>query len=172
MKIPVYPIKLKEYQVKTKPDFVNIGKKLDKVIKKHFSGKKVAIRCLSSKDHNKSVAEIIKIIKEKGTDRYNSKIKGDRYDNIGNKKIDIFALDFKVSSKSVIMENFIEPFYVFPMESGEKPIRINIVIIYDFSKLKRVMHQYEGREDIKKDGFIFKDPNNKKDALLGIIKIL
>jgi hypothetical protein len=39
------------------------------------------------------------------------------------------------------------------------------------AKLKRVVHQYEGRKDIKRDGFVFKDQNNKPDAIKAIIKI-
>ena len=70
------------------------------------------------------------------------------------------------------MKNFIEPFYLYPPTiRGANPVRLDIVIIYDLSKLKRVVHQYEGRTDIKKDGFVFKNPENKKDAVLGIIKI-
>jgi len=45
------------------------------------------------------------------------------------------------------------------------------IIVYDFSRLKRVLHKYEGRADIKRDGFAFKNSENKKEALLGIIKI-
>jgi hypothetical protein len=46
------------------------------------------------------------------------------------------------------------------------------VIIYDRFKLKKVLHKYKGRKDTKRDGFIFKNQENKKEALLGIIKIL
>lgn len=171
--VKVYQISVPEYHVRSKPDWNKIGSKIDKVIKKYFLGKKAAIRCLSSNDHKgKSINEMVKIIKKSGTDRYCSKRKGDRYENIENKKIDFFALDFKIKDNSKIMEQFIEPFYLWPPKFGDKPKRLDIVIIYDISKLKRVIHQYEGRDDIKKDGFVFKDPNNKKEALLGVIKIL
>ena len=171
--IPVYQIKIPEYKVKTKPDWVNIGDKIDKKIKKYFTGRKIAIRCLSSKEHkNKSINDIVKIIKKTGSDRYDPKRKGDRYENIQEKHIDIFALDFNVKQKTIMLENFIESFYVWPTKFGKKPIRLDIVIIYDLSKLKRIVHQYKGRKDIKKDGFVFKNSNDRKDALLGIIKVL
>jgi hypothetical protein len=172
MKISVYSIKVPEYNVKSKPDHKKIGAKIDKIIKRYFLGKKVAIRCLDSKYHKgKSISSLIKIIKTLGTDRYNPKIKGDRYENVEGKRIDIFALDFKIKENGEYMKQFIEPFYDFPINFGEKPIRLNLVVIYDASKLKRVTHKYNGRKDIKKDGFIFKNPNNKKEALLGIVKI-
>ncbi|MAG47536.1 hypothetical protein CL617_02945 [archaeon] len=171
--IPVYQIKIPEYTVKEKPDWVNIGIKIDKKIKKHFPNKKIAIRCLSSKDHKgKSISQVINIIKKIGHDRYNPKRKGDRYENIQNKHIDFFALGFTVKPKTIMLENFIESFYVWPLKFNKKPTRLEIVIIYDLSKLKRIPHQYEGRNDIKKDGFVFKNPKNKKEALLGIMKIL
>lgn len=174
MKIPVYQITLPEYDVKTKPNHVNIGKKIDKIIKKYFINKKVAIRCLSSQEHKKkSIEDIIRIIKKLGTDRYNPKRGGDRYENIGKKDIDFFALDFNIKPNSKIMEKFIEPFYLYPPKIRKaKPIRLDVVIIYDLSKIKRVFHRYKGRTDIKKDGFVFKNPENKKGAILGIIKIL
>lgn len=166
---PIYQIKVPEYKVTTKPDWKKIGSKIDKIIKKHFLGKKTAIRCLSSKEHKgKTINQLVKIIKTTGTDRYDPKRKGDRYENIQGKHIDFFALDYLIKPKTKIMQNFIEPFYTWP----KKPIRINIAIIYDFSKLKRVLHQYEGRTDIKRDGFMFKDHKNKQKAVLGIIKIL
>lgn len=167
MTIPVYKISVSEYNVKKKSDWEKIGSKIDVIIKKHFMGKKIAIRCLSSDEHDKSTDDLIKIIKKLGVDKYDPSRKGDRYENVDNKHIDIFALDFLVNSKD-IMKIFIESFYVYP----KKPIRIDIAIIYDAAKLKRVLHRYEGRIDIKRDGFVFKDPENKKDALLGIIKIL
>ena len=171
--IPVYNVKIPEYNVKSKPDWVLIGAKIDKIIKQYYMGEQVVIRCLSSKVHNgKTIGNLIKIIKKLGTDRYNPKRKGERYENIENKKIDFFALDFRIKKDSAIMENFIEPFYTWPIKFGGSPIRINIAIIYDLSKLKRVHHQYEGRNDIKKDGFVFKNPENKIESLKGIIKIL
>lgn len=175
MAIPVYQITVKDYActAKVKPDWAAIGARIDKKIKEHFLGKRAAIRCISSHEHKgKSVNDIVKIIRRLGTDRYDPHRKGDRYENIGDKKIDFFAIDFTIRPKSVIMEKFIEPFYTWPRQSGNKPVRLDVAIIYDLSKLKRVVHQYEGRSGIKKDGFVFKNPNKKKDALLGIIKIL
>ncbi|MEA3429648.1 MAG: hypothetical protein U9R08_00070 [Nanoarchaeota archaeon] len=171
--IKVYQVTIPEYSVKSKPDWVTIGAKVDLLIKKYFFGKKVVIRCLGSQEHSKKkVGDLIKVIKKIGHDRYDLKRCDDRYENVEGKKIDIFALDFVVKSKTKIIENFIEPFYTWPPKFGNKPVRLDIVIIYDRSKLKRVLHSYEGRTDVKKDGFVFKNSNNKKDAILGIIKIL
>jgi len=201
MAIPVYQVTVPEYKLKTfnkkskklnyagtpwfnikipqvywdnKPDFEKIGTKIDSCLKKHFIGKKVAVRVLGSEEHKaKSIAEVIKIIKNLGHDRYEPKRKGDRYENLDKKYIDFFALDFKVEKDKSYFKDFLEPFYFWPIADRNKPIRIDIAIVYDLSKLKIVEHRYKGREqELKKDGFVFKDPDNKPDAILGIIKIL
>ena len=171
---PWYNIKIPQVYWDNKPDFEKIGSKIDSCLKKHFLDKKVAIRVLGSEEHNgKSIAEVIKIIKKLGHDRYDPKRKGDRYENLDKKHIDFFALDFKVEKNKSYFKDFLEPFYFWPIADRNKPIRIDIAIVYDLSKLKIVEHRYKGREkEMKKDGFVFKDTDKKPKAILGIIKIL
>jgi hypothetical protein len=200
-KIPVYCVLVPEYKLKNfrdksnasncaatpwfnvmipkvywdnKPDFDKISAKIDKCLKMHFLGKKVAIRVLGSEEHKgKSMDELIKIIIKSGHDRYDPGRKGDKYDNLDNKQIDFFALDYTIKKDENYFKQFIELFYFWPIVDRNKPIRIDIAIIYELSKLKRVEHRYKGREsELKKDGFVFKNPKNKPDAILGIIKIL
>lgn len=200
MAIPVYQVTIPEYKVKklkedgryftldhfwksmkipkvyedNKPDFDYIGAKIDKCLKRHFLNKKVAIRVLSSDEHKgKTQEDLIKIIKKKGYDRYDPKRIGDRYENINNLHIDFFAIDFKVRKNSEYFKHFLVPFYYWPLIDRQKMVRVDIAIIYDLSKLKMVKHRYKGREsELKKEGFVFKDPKHKPDAILGIIKIL
>ena len=104
---------------------------------------------------------------------YDPNRKGDRYENLDKLPIDFFALDFEVKQEEAYFEHFLEPFYFWPITDRGKPIRIDIAIVYDLSKLKVVEHRYVGREnELKKDGFIFREPEHKTDAVLGIIKIL
>ena len=200
MQIPVYRIKVPEYRLKkprktsgkvdyaltpwfnikvpkvyedSKPDFAKIGAKIDKIIKKHFLGQCIVIRCISSQEHpGKTTEGLVKIIKKLGTDRYDPKRKGEKYGNVEGKHIDFFAIDFRISKKGEYMRQFVEPFYYALLESGGRSTRIDIAIIYDPAKLRRVLHRYEGRADIKRDGFVFKDPGNKPAAVNGIIKVL
>ena len=128
------------------------------------------VRGLSSVDHpGKTIDELIKIIKSEGTDRYDPHRKGDRYQNIGDKHIDLFAFRRKVTPRMQLFKDISWGFYHGGITIHGKPIRIDILTIYDASKLKRVTHQYQGRPSAKRDGFVFKDPNNKPAALLGII---
>jgi hypothetical protein len=68
------------------------------------------------------------------------------------------------------MEKFIEPFYEWPKQSRGKPVRVDLVMLYDRSQLKRVSHTYDGKR-IKRDGFIFKNPQQKAKALVGLVMI-
>jgi hypothetical protein len=171
---PWFNLKIPQVYYDNKPDFEYIGTKIDNCLKRHFLGKKVAIRVLSSKDHKtRTFSQIITTIKKLGHDRYDPNIKGDRYENIDNHHIDFFALDFKIEYNKSYFKDLLEPFYYWPLYDRGKPIRIDIAIIYDLSKLKIVEHRYKGREnELKKDGFVFKYPNNKPNSILGIIKIL
>lgn len=171
---PWYNIKIPKAYWEKRPDFESIGRKIDGCLKKHFLGKRVAIRALGSSEHKgKSADEVIAIIKRLGHDHYNLSRKGDRYENIDNKKIDFFALDFRVKPSGEYFRQFVEPFYFWPIADREKPIKIDIAIVYDSAKLRRVVHRYKGREnEMKKDGFVFCDPEKKADAVLGIIKII
>jgi len=165
----ILEIDLPGYDVKEKPDWESLGEKIDVAIRKNFSGR-IAVRCLGVKDHpGKTVDEMIELIRQLGTDRYDPKRVGNGYENVENRKIDIFALDYDIKEDTKIMDNMIKSFYVYPIEDGQDPVRIDIVLIYDCSKLKNVPHTYKGREDVKIDGFIF--TGDPKDALLGIIKV-
>ncbi|KAA3637959.1 MAG: hypothetical protein DWQ02_05840 [Bacteroidetes bacterium] len=170
---PWYNIQIPKVYWDNRPDFQSIGAQIDVCFKKHFLGKNVAVRTLSSEEHpGKSRSELIEIIQEIGHDRYDPNRKGDRYENIDNLSIDFFAIDFKVEEQDVYFEHFIEPFYFWPVSDGKKPVRLDVAIVFDLSKLKRVEHRYEGREnEIKRDGFVFREPDNKPGAVLGIIEI-
>jgi hypothetical protein len=172
MSIPVYTISIPEYHVKTEPNHKAIGKRIDDVLKKHFLRQRLAIRAISSKDHKgKSVDDLIKIVKKLGTDRYSPRRKGDRYENLGNKKIDLFALVRKVTPKSKITWQFIWSFYEYPKSAGQKPTRIDLLVLYDPKQLKIVSHTYDGKR-IKRDGYVFRDQQNKAKALRGFMKVL
>lgn len=169
--IPVYKIDLPQYKIDTEPDHKAIGKIVDDVLKKYFLGKTVLVRGLGSQEHpEKSIDDLIEIIKETGSDRYDKKRSGDRYENIGNKHIDLFALRRKITLSTKLFWQLSWSFFNFPPKS-RGPIRVNILVIYKAEKLKAVVHRYEGRTDTKRDGFIFKDSKNKQQAVLGIIRI-
>lgn len=172
--IPIYKISLPEYNFHNKPNFDEIGNKIDSVLKEKYLGMDILVRVLGSQEHpGKTVDDLIEIIKTNGTDRYDASREGDRYKNIENKHIDFFAMPFSITSRGEYFKFLLEPFYHYPSITRDaSPVRIDIAIIYNPEKVEIVEHQYEGREgEIKKDGYIFKDNKNKPDAILGIICI-
>ncbi|MBI3494635.1 hypothetical protein HY004_01475 [Candidatus Saccharibacteria bacterium] len=165
-------VNLPQYRVDTEPNHKVIGKIVDKVIQENFTGKTIVVRGVSSSAHSdKSVDELVEIIKDSGTDRYDQKRIGDRYENIKGKHIDLFAFRRKVTPRMEVFKDISWGFYHGSRTIHGKPVRIDILTVYDASQLRAVVHQYEGRDDIKRDGFVFKNPSDKKSAVLGIIKI-
>jgi hypothetical protein len=199
---PVYQVDIPEYQVKefdkfsgevyhtqfgtpvpieyweSRPDFTSIATKIISLLREHYSGKKIGLRLLSSDEHpNKSADDLVEIIKKLGHDRYDAERAGDRYKNIKNKKIEIFALKIEVGKEKKDngeeqIQYALESFYTYPIKERGKPTRIDICIVYDLDWIEPVAHQYDGREgEVKTDGYVFKHSDRKQEAVLGIIKI-
>lgn len=166
-------IEIPIYRVDTEPDFIAVGNKLDDWIKQNYLGRSIAIRALSSDEHhNLSREEFVEIIKKDGTDRYDAGRKGDRYENIEGKHIDLFGLPVDpVKEDSEMFEHMLRSFYHWPLKERGYPVRVDIVIIYDLNQLEEVEHRYEGRDDIKRDGFVFMHPKSKPEAILGILLV-
>lgn len=164
-------VNVPQYEVHKEPDHKAIGKVVDRVIKSNFESQTIVVRGLSSEAHDKTVEDLVQIIKENGTDRYNPDRRGDRYENIKGKHIDLFAFRRKVTPRMELFKDVSWGFYHGAKAIHGKPVRIDLLTVYDASQLKAVVHQYEGRTDIKRDGYVFKNPEDKTSALIGIIKI-
>ncbi len=166
-------ITIPEYSVETEPDHKAIGKPVDDLLKQNFMGEKVLIRGLGSMEHpDKSIDEVVEIIKTTGTDRYDPKRIGDRYTNVGDKYFDLCALRRTISPRSEIFWQLSWSFYNSPLRERGYPVKVDIVTIYDAKQLKAVTYspaRHRGR--IMRDGFVFRKPDDKAAAILGIIKI-
>lgn len=172
MDIKVLTVAVPEYRVDREPDHRAVGKVVDAEIKGHFMGRTVVARGIGSQEHpGKTVDDLVEIIERHGTDRYDPDRKGDRYDNIQGKHIDLFAFRRKVTPRMRLFEHIVWGFYHSAIMLDRRPCRIDILTLYDATKLTAVLHQYEGRTDKKRDGYAFKDPERKRDALLGIVKV-
>lgn len=168
----ILSVSVPQYVVDTEPDHKVIGKIVDEVIKSNFAGQTIIVRGLSSIAHpDKTLDELVKAIQQEGTDRYNPERVGDRYENIKRKHIDLFAFRRKVTPRMELFKDISWGFYHGAKAIHGKPVRIDLLTIYDASQLKAVVHQYEGRDDIKRDGFVFKNPDDKESALLAVMKI-
>jgi hypothetical protein len=173
--VKVFTVNIPEYQVTTKPDYKTVGAVVDAQLKNHFMGQMVGLRALGSQEHpGKTINDLVEIIKRDGTDRYDPERGGDRYDNIEGKHIDLFLLRRKITENSKIFWQIAWSFYESPLKVRGYPVRADILVVYDLSKLKavRTTHTHEGRPITKRDGYVFRKPANKAEAILGIVKIL
>jgi hypothetical protein len=120
------------------------------------------LRGISSGQHpDKSANDLVRIIEETGTDRYDPERTGNRYENIQNKHIDLFAFAANVTPELELGWEVIYGFYHSAIAVHGAPVRIDILTIYDASQMTEATHRYEGRDDIKKDGFVFNDPAHR-----------
>jgi hypothetical protein len=173
--IPVYTIHVPAYNFDNgEPDHKAIGKPVDDELRKHFMGETILIRGLGSHEHpGKSVDELVDIIKTTGTDHYDPTCIGDRYTNVDDKYFDLCALRRTVSPKSRIFWQLSWSFYRSPLKERGYPVLVDILIIYDPKKLKAVTYSPAGQPDrIMRDGFVFRDSNNKPAAITAIFKIV
>lgn len=170
---PVLTVHVPTYRVDSEPDHRAIGAVVDDELRRHFMGRTVVARGIGSRSHpGKTVDELVEIIGRDGTDRYDPTRGGDRYDNLQGKPIDLFAFRRKVSPRMRLFEHIVWGFYHSSIGLNREPIRIDLLSVYDATKMRAVVHQYEGRTDPKRDGFVFREPDNKPAALLGIVRIL
>lgn len=168
----VLNVHLPHYNLDSEPDHKSIGKPVDELLKQHFMGQTVLIRALGSMEHpGKTVDELIKIIETNGTDRYDPERPGDRYVNIQGRYIDLYALRRTISPRTKLFWQLSWSFYQSPLKTRGYPVKVDILVIYDPKELKAVVHQPEGHPYVKRDGFVFKHPEDKAAAMLGIIKI-
>lgn len=168
----IVKVKIAEYDTSKELDLKLISKYIDKVLLDNFGGKKVILRAVSSEAHDMSQAELIETIKKLGFDRYNPVIKGDRYDNIEGKQIDVFGRICTIKSGNLMSKSLVDGFHVYGAKYHGRPsAKMDIWLVYARSKMTAVSFHPIGYKDLKRDGYIFKDQNNKAGALLGIIVI-
>ena len=170
--IPVYVLSIPEYTIHEKPDYKKIGDKIDSSIKKHFLGKKVCIRALGSQDHHFSQEELIQKIIMQGTDRYDLDKKSfwHEWKVYKNKGIDLFACFKKITKDFHFMHEVIGDFYEGALADRGYSVRIDILLFYDPEKLEMIPIIY-AEDDVGEDAWKFKFPEQKREALLGIIKV-
>ena len=161
-----------------RPDFCGISKPLIEALRLMFGSRRVLLRLLGSQEHpEKSIDELVAIILQLGHDRYDPGRQGDCYENVENKAIDLFALDIQLGQAlgedgEIQVTHALQSMYTYPLHFKGHPVRVDIVIVYAFDHLEMVPHSYEGRPEEKSDGYVFRDQEQKPEALLAIIKLL
>ncbi len=168
----VYAISLPGYHKGSKPDCEYIGKLLDDTIKAHFMSQHIAIRALSLQDHpDKSTDDLITIISETGTDKYDPARKMSvAHDFYTDKGVEIFATPVKVTDDLRLMNEVLKDFYEGALGDRGYSLKIDLLVIYDFDQLVTIPIRYD--DGVGKEAFKFKDPDKKSNTLRGFIKII
>lgn len=185
----ILSISLPEYTIDKKPDYMAIGQKIDKIIEENFNNHQLAIRGIGMADHPEyNLDELVEVICKLGTDKYDSKRKGVGHNSFSVYDADLQALPCKVVDSKLISNyirlptvigDMIRAFYESVLLDRGYSIRLDILMIYDLSQLIQAKKVREYKGDVtpvepRFEPFIlkFRNPGLKKDALLGIIKLL
>jgi hypothetical protein len=171
VKKPIITLNVHDYKIDNPNCFHSTGKAIDHILSQNFSNKNIAVRAVSLKDHpNLTIDELIEIISETGTDRYDPNRKMSvAHDFYKEKGVELFAVPIKSGEIIEIGEECVEDFAIGAIQDRGYALRIDLIIVYNLQQLQDIPIQYD--DGIGKDAFCFKDKDNKKDAVLGFIKI-
>jgi hypothetical protein len=182
----IVEIRVPEYDIEKKPNYLKIGKKVDGLIEKNFKDGKYVVRAVGIQDHpDITLKELINIIRRKGTDKYDENRVGVFEDEFSGYEHDFQAGFFEIKNSKIVVGihndlpslfgDIIYHFYEHaPIDRGY-PIRVDILIIYDFNKLEKGKFLCKGkkmRKELEECLWKFADNKNKTDALVAVVKIL
>lgn len=173
MKTHVLTLSIPEYSPGQPPDHIAVGHKLDNLLKKHFLGKEVVIRCIGSQDHpNLNLDKLTNTIVKTGTDKYDTGRMGVGYEEFVRKgiKVDFYGEEVKITEDMDFMAQQIWEMHHSAIGDRGYGVHVDLLLIYEESKLDMVMNLYSHHPT--SDGYTFKDQANKQEALLGIVKIV
>lgn len=154
-----------------RPDFDLISKPIVKFLRENFNKRRIGIRMLGSEEHaDKSLDDLLKIIQRIGHDRYDENRKNSKYGKINLEEIELFMLELEIGKELGLdgeeqIKHALNSFYIYL----EKPIRVDIGIVYDLGNIEKKKIQYDGDEEIC-HAFI----NTKKasESILALLKII
>lgn len=155
------------------PEHVSVGNTLDELLKRYFMDKEVVLRCIGSQDHpNLGLDALANIVVETGTDRYDPTRVGVGYEAFARRgiRVDFYGEDVTISKDTKVMGGQLWEMYHSAIGDRGYGVHVDLVLIYDYNQLDMVKGLYDHHET--SDGFVFKDSDNKRAALLGVIKIL
>ncbi len=187
MATKVIEISISEYNVKRKPNYLRIGKKVDKILQKNFPNGRYILRAVGSSEHPKlSVHQVSNLILKHGTDKYDSKKKSFCHEEFSGYDYDFQAGRFEIKNSKLIVNkedkipstfgDIVYHFYEHaPLDRGY-PVKIDLLLIYDTSQLKKA-RKFNSKSKILRKGlnkylYKFKNRKNKQKSLLGIVKIV
>ncbi len=160
------------------PDFDAVAVQLRDYLRQQYPQRPVCIRGVSVDEHNAhngtslSRDELVAIIGDVGHDRYRNDVVGKGYDNVENAEIRLFAFDVHPCVDDDDLMWFFQSFYYYCIHERGVPAMLDLIVVYDVARLVNVPHRYEGRDDVKRDGYVFRDDGgHPRDTILEVIHI-
>jgi len=187
MAMKVVTVAVPEYAVSRKPEYLKIGRLVDEAIEANFQDGRYMYRALSVDDHpGLTLDGLVSVILQVGWDKYDPARKSVCHEQFSVYDYDIQAGSFEIrDAKIVVLPTDTYPtmfgdtaydFYENAPQDRGYPVRIDLLVLYDSDKLELARLKNPELEGVNlglaKYLYKFKDRANKKDALLGIVKIL
>ncbi|MCX6728387.1 MAG: hypothetical protein NTV39_01295 [Candidatus Saccharibacteria bacterium] len=149
-------------------DLVKVGQCIDSALIDGFENQKIVLRGIQSEKHDLTKAQLIELILDIGIDR--SDLDNKNQVNVADRPIDLFGFACKVSGPMSL--TVLEGFHKWKPMSLERPqLRADVWMVYDADQLENVEYNH-GYYNVKaRDGYLFKNPDNKPGALLGVLVI-
>jgi hypothetical protein len=185
--VKISSISVPEYTLKDKPDYIEVGNKVDSFVAQNFLDGKYVVRAISSDDHpEKTLDELIDTILKLGTDRYDPNRKSVAHEDFSVYDYDFHASEINIKNGKIvpnktdefptsfgsIVYNFYENA---PIDRGY-PVRIDLLLLYDPNKLEKAtkLNSKSIGVGLHLEEYLykFKDRQHKANALVGIVKIL
>lgn len=175
----VIEISIPEYTLETRPDYLAVGSKIDRVVEENFEGK-FLVRALSMMDHpNYTIDELVEIILKSGTDKYDPTRKGVAHEEFEPYKPDLQAGEIIVDGGKLGGESFSEDvrrFYENTLIDRGYRLRIDLLVLYDRGQMIKAEKVDTDKPSVaphlEEYLWRFKNPDNKPEAVVGIVKIL
>ncbi len=172
-------IHIPEYTLDQKPNYSEIGAKIDKALEENFEGR-FLLRALSITDHPQyNLDELVGIIIKTGTDKYDPNRKGVAHEEFEPYKADLQAGEIIIQNNKLIGESFSEDirrFYENTLLDRGYRLRIDLIVLYDPDQMVRAEKIDQTKPSVEPhlEEYLwrFKDPQNRPNAVKGIIKIL
>ncbi len=185
MTAEVIAVSVPEYTVDKVPDYLGIGRRVDEAIESNFTDRKFVYRAIGKDDHPQlTLDELVSVVQELGTDKYDPERQGVSHEEFSAYDYDMQAGSFEIRDGRIVVDeadryptlfgDTIRDFYEgAPVDRGH-PVRVDILMLYDPGKVEpapKVDPRAPGNR-LAKYLYRFKDPDDKPDALLGVVKIL
>jgi hypothetical protein len=149
-------------------DLNKVSKCIDDVLIEKFANQKVVIRGIQSEKHELPKDQLVQQIINIGSDRYAQESKNKV--KVNDRPIDLFG--YACVAKSPMTLSVLEGFHKWKPMCLERPQRrVDIWMAYDADQLENIEYNH-GYYGVKaKDGYLFKNQNEKQNALLGVLVI-